>query len=186
MHLPNHCSDPESLNFLCICYRVCVCSVLNNRHYSVACHVKALMHSLPFSAPAKPRPNSPGIATAVSEIVEHLFVVPFHNTLLFLQKKRSVQRAQSDSNTLGCKYILISIYFLTSTSIDSIKRRWRPMTLKVPSSIHVVLSQAQPNTPGIATAVSEIVEHLFVVPFHNTLLFLPKKACWEHKATQTH
>jgi hypothetical protein len=49
------------------------------------------MHSLPFSAPAKPRPNSPGIATAVSEIVEHLFVVLFHNTLLFLQKKKRAE-----------------------------------------------------------------------------------------------
>ena len=47
------------------------------------------------------KPNSPGIVIAVSEIVEHLFVVLFHNTLLFLHKKRSVQRAQSNSNTVG-------------------------------------------------------------------------------------
>ena len=126
---------------------VCVCSVLNNRHYSVACHVKALMHSLPFSAPAKPRPNSPGIATAVSEIVEHLSVVLFHNTLLFLQKKRSVQRAQSDSNTVGCKYILTIIYFLSSTNIDNIKRRWRRMTLKVPGWNPVVSSRRQAKQP---------------------------------------
>ena len=49
-----------------------------------------------------------------------------------------------------------------------------------PGSNPVVSSLAKPNSPGIAIAALEIVEHLFVVLFHNTLLLLQKKSKRDH------